>query len=65
MDYKINTDCKGIKHNPSLGQTTGLQKKLGMTCKQNVLYNITEGNKKTTNQKAEGTREDHWRLLDV
>ena len=54
-----------IKYNPSFffwgGGNTGLEKKLDMTCKQNTLYQITQGNKKTKHQKVEETREDQWR----
>jgi len=35
--------------------------KLDITCKQNALYQITQGNKKTKHQKAEETRKDQWR----
>jgi hypothetical protein len=35
-DYKTNTDCEGIKYNPSLGQNTAIQKKVATTCKENA-----------------------------
>jgi hypothetical protein len=35
--YKTYRDYKGIKYNHRVGQKTGLQKKLDMTCKQNAL----------------------------
>jgi hypothetical protein len=35
-DHKTNTDCKGIKYNPSFRQYTGLQEKLD-TCKLNAM----------------------------
>jgi len=34
---------------------------LDTTCKENASLQITQDNKKTTDQKAEGTKEDHWR----
>jgi hypothetical protein len=45
----------------NFGQSTGLRKKLVAACKQNILKPITEDNKKSTGQKAEGTRGDHSR----
>jgi hypothetical protein len=35
-DYKIRTDCKVTKYNPSFGQNTGIQKKLVATYKHNA-----------------------------
>ena len=35
-DYKQRRDCKQIKYNTSLGQNTGLQKKLDATYKWNA-----------------------------
>ena len=65
MDYETNRDCKGIKYNPSLGQNTGLQKKLDMACKENASYKITQDDKKLHFKRHKEPGRDHWRLVDV
>jgi hypothetical protein len=45
-DYKTNTDCEGVKHNPSLGKNTDPQKKLDTTYKEKASLKITHDNMK-------------------